>query len=81
MKKENKIAEMFNEVNPLIEGLPSNELFTLAGFCVVELVIKNIGAKNFNGKHEEEVYSEIKSLCITLEKTVKTAFTLSMKEK
>lgn len=81
MKKENKVDEMFNKVSTLIEGLSNNELFTLAGFCVVDLVRQNIGSKNLNGKHKDEIYNEIKSLCITLEKSVKTAFTLSIKEK
>ena len=78
MKKEQQVDEIFKKVSPLVEGLSSNELFTLAGFCVLELVRKNIGHKNFNDKHKDEIYNEIKSLCITLEKSIKTAFKLSM---
>ena len=78
MKKENKVDEMFNKVSPLIEGLSSDELFTLAGYCVLELVGQNIGFKNFNGKHKEEVYKELKTTCINLEKSIKIAITLSI---
>lgn len=78
MKKEHEVAEVFDKISPLVNGLSSNELFTLAGFCVIELVRQNIGNKNFNTEHKDEVYSEIKSLCIALEKSIKTAFTLSI---
>lgn len=77
MKKENEADEVFNKLSTMVNGLSGKELFTLAGFCVLELVRKNIGDKNFNGKHKGEVYNEIKSLCNNLEKTIKTAFTLS----
>ena len=81
MKKENKVTEMFNKVSPLIEGLSSNELFTLAGFCVVELVRQNIGTKNFCNKNKEEIYNEIKTICSALEKVVKKSFELSLNGK
>ena len=81
MKKEQEVDEIFSKVSPLVEGLSSNELFTLAGFCVLDLVTKNIGAKNFNGKHKGEVYNEIKSLCNNLEKAIKTSFELSLNGK
>lgn len=81
MKEENKVDEIFSKVSPLLNGLSSNELFTLAGFCILELTKQNVGYKNFNDSHKEEIYIEIKSLCYTLEKSIKTAFTLSIKGK
>ena len=78
MKKEHEVDEVFDKISPLVNGLSSNELFTLAGFCALELVRQNIGYKNFNGKHKEEVYKELKTICINLEKSIKTAFTLSI---
>ena len=79
MKKRNEADEVYDKISPLVNGLSSNELFTLAGFCVLELVRKNIGDKNFNGKHKDEIYKEIKSLCINLDEAIKTAFKLSLK--
>lgn len=77
MKKEHEVDEVFDEVSPLLYGLSSNELFTLAGSCVLELVIRNIGFKNFNDKHKEEVYKELELICNRLNERIKIAFKLS----
>lgn len=80
MKKEQEVDEIFSKVSSLVEGLSSNELFPLAGFCILELVRQNIGYKNFNSKHEEEIYKELELVCNKLNKDIKMAFTLSTKE-
>lgn len=77
MKKEHEVDEVFDEVSPLLYGLSSNELFNLAGFCVLELVIRNIGFKNFNDKCKEEVYKELELILNKLNKQIKIAFKLS----
>ena len=68
---------MFNKLAPMVEGLCYKELFNLAGFCIIELVRQNIGYKNFNSKHEEEIYKELELACNKLNKEIKIAFKLS----
>ena len=61
MKKDIKVQEISDNLSPLIDGLSCNELFTLAAFCIVELVKQNVGTKNFCDKNKEEIYNEIKN--------------------
>ena len=77
MKKRNEADEVFNKLSPMVNGLSGKELFTLAGFCILELVRQNIGYKNFNSKHGKEIYKELELVCNKLNKDIKTAFTLS----
>ena len=74
--KKDKVEFMFNKLAPMVEGLSGNELFALAGFCIIGLVRQNIGYNNFNSKHEEEIYKELELACNKLNKSIKTAFSL-----
>lgn len=81
MKKDINAQEISDNLSPLIDGLSCNELFTLAGFCIVELVKQSVGTKNFCDKNKEEIYNEIKTLCSALEKVIKESFELSLNGK
>ena len=76
MKKDNDDF-MFNKLVSIVEGLSDKELFNLAGFCILELVRQNIGYKNFNSTHEEEIYKELELAFNSLNKAIKKAFKLS----